>query len=140
MCVLCAVNLTEIRNLRVEDLIFLTPKLQPMRTRTRTTPHASTTDHAIQRLERNNLELKVFSETLNSYTCEPKTYLLFERLQGIRNRIQRTLRSNQEYIAILKEQRTFFDGQLDGFKQRLHEFRELEQAILDYIGRARMHC
>lgn len=111
-----------------------------MRTRTRTTAHASSTDHAIQRLERNNLELKVFSETLNSYTCEPKTYVLFERLQGLRNRIKRTLSSNQEYIDMLKEQRDFFDTQLDGFKQRLQDFRDLEQNILDYIGRARMHC
>lgn len=85
-------------------------------------------------------ELKVFSETLNSYTCEPKTYKLYERLQMLRNRIRLTLSNNQDYIDLLKQQDRLMELQVEAFKKRLQEFQDLEHAILDYIGRARLHC
>lgn len=98
-----------------------------------------TPSHVIQRLERNNRELLTLDENLRSYTCEPKTYSLFERCQQLKNRLEEVRGKNQEIITALRERKRNMDGQMEEIRQQIREYRELELLVLEYIGMARMH-
>ncbi len=94
----------------------------------------------MRRLERNNDELLHLQTSLKSYVCEPKTYSLFERLQGLKKHLENLRKRNQELIEALKGHKNCLEEQLERSRQQFEEYRELERNVLEYIGMAKMHC
>ncbi len=93
----------------------------------------------ILRLQRINKDLKRLILNLNSYVCEPTTLQLYERIQGLRSNI----RDLQEENRLLREQ--IEARQLEPEQQQprinlqMEAYKNLELAVLEYIGMAKMH-
>lgn len=92
------------------------------------------------RLERTNKEILSLKESLNSYVCEPKTYSLFERFEGLKRRMDGMMSMNSEIIDRLRNPKDSFDSLVDRIKDQIKDFKELERNVLEYIGMAKMHC
>lgn len=89
------------------------------------------------RMERNHRDLAQLSKKLNSYICEPRTYSLFERIEILRNRLERLKDSNSEIMTSLKGHKKSLGNQVERIKQQFLEFRELEKSVAEYMAGAR---
>ncbi len=89
------------------------------------------------RMERNHRDLAQLSKKLNSYICEPRTYTLFERIEILRNRLERLKDNNSEIMASLKGHKKNLGNQVERIKQQFMEFRELEKCVAEYMAGAR---
>ncbi len=89
------------------------------------------------RLERNQNDLRQLKSKLNSYTCEPKTYSLFERIETLRNGLENLSESNTQIIRSLKSRKRSIETYFDSAKEQLTKFNQLQQGIDDYVASAR---
>lgn len=89
------------------------------------------------RLERNNRELIHLRNTLRSYLCEPKTPGLFERYEKLKRQLEDLYNENMQVIKDFRAHQEEFA--LDGCREQLMAYEELERRILEYIGMAKMH-
>lgn len=110
-----------------------------MKTRT-VPPDPRNKTGAILRLERINSELLSLKDNLKSYTCEPKTSRLFEQREAINHELEGLRSSNKELIKNMQSAKRGFENRLESITGRLRQFHELERSVLEYIGRAKMHC
>ncbi len=94
----------------------------------------------ILRLERINEDLSSLKNNLRSYTCEPKTPVLFEQREDIRSKLEGMRTSNQELINAIQGHKRTLDDRLESLPGRLKQFQELKRNVSEYIGRAKMHC
>jgi len=93
----------------------------------------------VQRLERSNRELRHLREKLRSYICEPRTYLLFERFEYLKERLEQLQRKNTELIEELNNKNMSFEIQQERYTQQLDSYVELEIQVVEYIGRVKLH-
>ncbi|MEL6918130.1 MAG: hypothetical protein AAFO99_10425 [Bacteroidota bacterium] len=91
----------------------------------------------ILRMERNNRDLVQLGKKLNSYVCEPKTYGLFERIELLRNKLEKLKDTNYEIMVSLRGHKKILDDQLNRIKQQFLEFKELEKSVTEYMAGAR---
>ncbi len=109
--------------------------------KTRTVPlERKNKTSSILRLERINSEILLLKDNLRSYTCEPKTSSLFEQREAIKHELEGMRSSNQELIKKMQSPKRGLENRLESITGRLRQFHELERSVLEYIGRAKMHC
>lgn len=88
----------------------------------------------VVRLERNQRDLMQMRSKLRSYRCEPRTYNLFERIEALRNAMERCSRENKNVIRALKEGRKGIGEYVDQAKRQLTEFRKLHSNVDEYLS------
>lgn len=93
----------------------------------------------IRRLERNNKCLIGLENNLNSYICEPKTRLLFERLTAIKISLMELKNAQRELIGGLKNKTIYIEESKSLISTQLESYNKLEIVILEYIGMSKMH-
>lgn len=91
------------------------------------------------RLQRTNNGLAQLSNKLNSYTCEPCTYSLYEQVQSLKERMENLRNSNNEIISSVKQHKQTFDDIADVVKQQIHDFNELSKNVFDYTRTVQSH-
>ncbi len=89
------------------------------------------------RLERISRDLLQLRYKLSSYTCEPRTYNLYERIEDLRIRLENLRSANLEILTSLKEHRQTIEDNVERVKEQYREFRELEKGIADYMNLAK---
>ncbi len=91
----------------------------------------------VLKLERHQENLLQLRLKLNSYTCEPKTYTLFERIEFLKTRLENLRTENAYMIASIKERRRNIEDYVERIKKQFVEFHMLQQGVEDYIRGAR---
>lgn len=89
------------------------------------------------RLERNQKDLQQLQSKLNSYTCEPRTQSLFERIEILRKGLETLSTTNSEIITSLKGSKLVVQGYMERAKKQLSEFKQLQQSVEEYMVGAR---
>lgn len=92
------------------------------------------------RLERNNRNLTYLKEKLSSYIYEPKTLNLFEQKEYLKDKLDGLRTKNQELMNAFKKRQILFEDPVEHIREQRRALRELENNVLEYIGRAKMHC
>ena len=111
-----------------------------MKTKTAPPKFPRNSTSVILRLERINSDISSLKDNLRSYTCEPKTSSLFEQREAIKGKLEGMRNSNRELIKNMQSRKRDLDNRLESITNRLKQFQELERNVLEYIGRAKMHC
>jgi len=88
----------------------------------------------VTRLERNLKDVHQLRSKLNSYSCEPQTYSLFERIESLKIGLETLSRTDQEIIAALKERKKSVKEYVEKVKQQYSEFNKLQQGVEEYMG------
>lgn len=91
------------------------------------------------RLQRTNKNIAQLSNKLNSYTCEPCTYSLYEQVQSLKERMEHLKNSNNEIISSVRQHKQTFDDIGDVVKKQLHDFNELRKGVFDYTRMVKAH-
>ncbi len=91
------------------------------------------------KMERHQNDLSQLRHQLNSYICEPTTYKLFERMEGLKSALENLRQDNAEIIANLKVHKRNRDDYIGQIKQHFAQFNQLQKRVQDYIDGAR-HC
>ena len=91
----------------------------------------------VTRLERNLKDVHQLRSKLNSYSCEPQTYSLFERIESLKNGLENLIRTDQEIITALKERKKAAQEFVERVKQQYSEFNKLQQGVEEYMGLTR---
>ena len=95
---------------------------------------------SVQKLERISKNLHSLRTKLSSYTCEPKTFTLYEIKEQLKSKLDKMSRSNQDLLKTLKSKKAITDQTKSKAAEQLNAFKNLENKVLDYIRRARLHC
>ncbi len=101
------------------------------------TPSELNNTTLVTRLERNLKDVHQLRSKLNSYSCEPQTYSLFERIESLKNGLENLIRSDQEIITALKERKKSAKEYVERAKQQYSEFNKLQQGVEEYMGLTR---
>ncbi|MDB2606981.1 hypothetical protein N9Y48_04320 [Zobellia sp.] len=88
----------------------------------------------IVRLQRNQKDLVQLRTKLDSYRCEPKTYLLYERIGALRSEMDSLSNSNEEIILTLRNTDETINAHLDLVNRHLTEFRRLNDGVEEYLS------
>ncbi len=91
------------------------------------------------KLQRTNNGLAQLSNKLNSYTCEPCTYGLYEQVQSLKERMEDLRNSNNEIISAVKQHKQTFDDITDVVKRQIRDFNELRKGVFDYTKMVKSH-
>ncbi|NJB69978.1 hypothetical protein GGR42_000440 [Saonia flava] len=92
-------------------------------------------NHAsILRLERNNKALSQLKRKLASYTCEPQTRSLYERMELLKSQLEVLLQKNKEIIASLKQRGPNMVVDRDRSKEQITEFNEIQKSVNEYVA------
>jgi len=90
-------------------------------------------------LERQQSYLTSLNDQLNSYHCVPKTRKLYDEMEVLKKRLQELGEENEKFITsdpqVAIDKRVILIQSKVQFKKTL----DLEQAILNYIGKAKIH-
>ena len=103
------------------------------------TPSELKNNTLVTRLERNLKDVHQLRSKLNSYSCEPQTYSLFERIESLKIGLETLIRTDQEIITALKERKKSAKEKeyVERVKQQYSEFNKLQQAVEEYMGLTR---
>ena len=105
----------------------------------RSARHASS-NNAVMRLERINKNLLSLRAKLSSYMCEPKTLLLYQKLESIKQHLDHMQSNNKELIRRIQSKAVVADEGKTLAKQHFDLYKKLELKVLEYIGMAKLHC
>ncbi len=94
-------------------------------------------NNCIVLLERNNQDLLLLKNQLRCYTCEPKTYTLYEQFVQLKERLDRSFAFNLNLIASIQRGKKIVGNQLDLIQTQLREFNELKRGVMDYRSNVR---
>ena len=98
------------------------------------TPSELNKNILVTRLERNLKDVHQLRTKLNSYSCEPQTYSLFERIEALKFGLETLIRTDQEIITALKERKKSAKEYIERVKQLYSEFNKLQQGVEEYMG------
>lgn len=90
------------------------------------------TDTCIVLLERNNQDLLQLKNQLNCYTCEPRTYIAYEQVMALKERLNRAFAHNLSIIGTLQQLKRITQEQLEIVKTQIVEFNELKRGVFAY--------
>lgn len=113
------------------------PKPNPMKVSHKIddfTPFELKNNTLVTHLERNLKDVHQLRSKLNSYSCEPQTYGLFERIESLKIGLETLIRKDQEIITALKERKKSAKEYIDSVKQQYSEFNKLQQGVEEYMG------
>ncbi|WP_291869547.1 hypothetical protein [Maribacter sp.] len=88
---------------------------------------------ALMRLERSYKNILELKTRLNSYSCEPRTYNLFEQLEDLKLSIELIAISHIKLMTALKSPAHFVEVQLQQVKEQIKDALILENRVSDYI-------
>ncbi len=88
-------------------------------------------------LERNNQDLLQLKTQLSCYTCEPKTYTMFEQYTTLKERLDYLFAYNLDVIAALQRGRKMVKNNLEIITQQIKEFNELKRGVMTYRSNVR---
>lgn len=91
----------------------------------------------VMRLERNEKDLSQLRHKLNSYTCEPRTPSLFERMEVLRGGLEALCVANKEIMTSLKEGKRSLESYWEPANKHLLAFNQLQQGVEEYVAGAR---
>jgi chromosome segregation ATPase len=91
------------------------------------------------KLERHQNDLSQLRRKLSSYICEPTTYSLFERLESLKNALEKLRHDNAEIITNVQGHRRNMEDYILRIKHQFVQFNLLQQGVDEYIEGAR-HC
>ena len=97
-----------------------------------------TTSH-INHLERQQSYLMSLNDQLNSYHCVPKTRKLYEQMEVLKKRLQELGEENKKFIYTDAPAGSTNPENSKLSKMQFQKTLALEQAILEYIGKAKIH-
>lgn len=98
------------------------------------TPFELKNNTLVTHLERNLKDVHQLRSKLNSYSCEPQTYSLFERIESLKTGLETLIRADQEIITALKERKKSAKEYVERVKQQYSEFNKLQQGVEEYLG------
>ena len=98
------------------------------------TPIEVKSNALVTHLERNLKDVHQLRTKLNSYSCEPQTYSLFERIESLKIGLETLGRKDQEIIVALKERKKSAKEYVERVKQQYSEFNKLQQGVEEYMG------
>lgn len=90
-------------------------------------------------LERQQQYLMSLNDQLNSYHCVPKTRKLYDEMELLKKRLQELGEENKKFIH---SEAVSGAANPENLGQKMMQFKktlDLEQAILEYIGKAKIH-
>jgi hypothetical protein len=90
-------------------------------------------------LARQQQYLMSLNDQLNSYHCVPKTRKLYDEMELLKKRLQELGEENKKFIQSDAVSGAANSGNLAQNMTQFKKTLDLEQAILDYIGRAKIH-
>ena len=88
-------------------------------------------------MERTINNLRTLRNNLNSYACEPRTPSLFKQKYHLSRDLEALTKNSAAVLYDLRTRETPMDDALAYLKQQQQKVLELEQKVLDYIGRAK---
>ena len=72
--------------------------------------------------------------------CEPKTLVLYQKLDSLKGQLEDLRQRNQELINKLHDRRLSGNSNDDLAQQQFKSYKDLELKVLEYIGMAKLHC
>ncbi|MBT8264146.1 MAG: hypothetical protein KJN75_02305 [Muriicola sp.] len=90
-------------------------------------------------LERQQQYLMSLNDQLNSYHCVPKTRKLYDEMELLKKRLRELGEENKELLQSDAVSSTATTGNLGQNMTQFKKTLDLEQAILEYIGKAKIH-
>lgn len=88
----------------------------------------------VAKLERNEKDVHQLRSKLNSYACEPCTYMLFERIEVLKSGLDSLSSTNREIIASMKGHRKTLDEYVaKKAKLQFSKFKTLRDEVEDYM-------
>lgn len=99
-----------------------------------------TNNSALLRLERINQNLLSLKSKLSSYMCEPKTLVLYQKLEALKFQLSDMRNRNQELISDYYDQSPELKDIGAIVQQQFKTYKDLELKVLEYIGMAKLHC
>lgn len=90
-------------------------------------------------LERQQSYLLSLNDQLNSYHCVPKTRKLYDEMEVLKKRLHDLGEENKKFISSDLPGVSGNRGISTQSKVQFQKTLDLEQAILDYIGKAKIH-
>lgn len=93
----------------------------------------------IHHLERQQSYLLSLKNQLSSYHCVPKTKKLYEQMELLRFRLQELSEENERLIFSINTSDQASKDSIASSNQQFKKVIELEHAILEYIGKAKIH-
>lgn len=93
--------------------------------------------NARMRLERSYSNILHLKNRLNSYSCEPRTYSLFEQLEDLKLKIELLSIAHLKLMNTLKKPVHFIDLKKQQVKENINSVNLMEQAVSEYIELAK---
>lgn len=100
-------------------------------------PRSPDAQQIILKLERTIRNLCTLRQNLNSYSCEPKTQGLFEAKVTLSRDLEQMTKKSAAVLYDMRVADDPLDDPILYLKDLQRQFQELEQQVLEYIGRAR---
>ena len=72
--------------------------------------------------------------------CEPKTLILYQKLEALRFQLEDMRQRNQELMTKLNDRSLSANKSGNLAQQQFKSYKELELKVLEYIGMAKLHC
>lgn len=94
-------------------------------------------NNAAVHLERSYQNIVQLKKKLCSYSYEPRTYDLYEKLDDLKLRLELTAVSHENMMDSLKKPVHFIEVQEQQVQEKLAQVRKLEQGVLEYMSLAR---
>ncbi len=87
----------------------------------------------VLKLERHQKDLLELRKKLNSYVCEPKTSLLFERMQTLKFGLEQLRVDNAAIIKNMKYTKKTAVDAMEDIKKQFLAFYTMRKGVEDYI-------
>ncbi|MGB5434824.1 MAG: hypothetical protein WBM98_02955 [Maribacter sp.] len=113
--------------------------MKPSHTYNSLTPSESDNELLVTRLKRNLKDVYQLRHKLDSYRCEPRTYLLFERIESLKKGLETLECEDLEIISELKEHEKSDKEYAEKIIHQYSEFNDLQQGVKEYIFACETH-
>ncbi|NHF60001.1 hypothetical protein FK220_011655 [Flavobacteriaceae bacterium TP-CH-4] len=91
----------------------------------------------VLKLERHQKDLLQLRKKLNSYICEPRTYSLFERIESLKQGLEKLRADNDAIIANVKDRKRSAENYVERIRNQFAEFNSMQQGVEEYIRGAK---
>ncbi len=93
--------------------------------------------NSLVRIERSYRNIVLLKNQLCSYSCEPKTYKLFEEFEDLKLQLELLRLSHLKLIESLKSPVTFIESKQQQVDELINKTIALEQGVVVYIKLAK---
>jgi hypothetical protein len=90
------------------------------------------TQNCIVLLERNNQDLLQLKNQLRCYTCEPKTYSMYEQFTLLKERLDTSFAYNLDLISAIQRGKKIVENHFEIVAAQIRTFNELKRGVMAY--------